>query len=211
MKKTVLGMTIGSVLFAVVACDDPRAVDDGGTAIDAAGTTDAAASDAPASDAPASDAPRADDAADPLVTECQRLADVFATHCAGSGLRPCIWQSYRMLCRTGNTQLLVDSMRCLDETTCRTFSDPNDGEECLRTTHQSAWSTTLQSFSTEICTACGGTGCDGVQPLTEIVPYIPDAEIAELSSCRGEACDLESLLTACRDVHSLAAFYACVE
>ena len=145
-----------------------------------------------------------------LVAECQTLAHHFATLCAGSDPRPCIWNAYADLCKTGQTQLLVDSMKCLDQTTCRTFSDPNQAATCLDTLHASSQSAAAKKYMSDTCTACNGTNCSQVVGTAEIFPYLGDADIASLSSCQGSACSVDGIVQACASsIPALQPFVAC--
>jgi hypothetical protein len=187
---------------------------DGGT--DAAGDVSAdvksgdAAMDAVSSDAPA-DGPSADAGdAGSLVTQCQAQAQHFATLCAGDDTRPCMWNAYAQLCATGQTQLLIDSMNCLDQNTCRTFSDPNEGLSCLNTVHASEETTASTSWIESECMTCGGSMCSTQVGPAEIFPYLTDADIAALSSCEGSACDLPSLIQGCASsIPDVNLFLAC--
>jgi hypothetical protein len=194
------------------ACSEP-----GGPAVADSGP-DAKPSDA-ATDA--TDAPSPDSAIDsgtndagPLVAECQGLAQNFETKCAGSSPRPCLWSAYVMLCATGLTQLLVDSMKCLDSTVCRSFSDPNDGQACLARVHVNGESTAAKSFISQTCSACG-QGC-ATFGTEEIFPYLSDGDLASLSGCDPALCSLFGSsdagvdAAACFANPDLAPFVACV-
>ncbi len=156
------------------------------------------------------DAPITSDAG--LVAECQSQANHFATLCAGDDVRPCMWDAYAKLCVTGETQLLVDSMNCLDQTTCRTFSDANGGVACLDKTHASEESSASQSYITSTCTACKETDCAASVGVAEIFPYLTDTDIAALPACQKSACDLTTLVENCAaTIPDLALFLACVK
>lgn len=145
-----------------------------------------------------------------LVAECQTLAHHFATLCAGSDPRPCEWNAYADLCRTGQTQLLVESMKCLAQNTCRTFSDPNAAATCLDTLHKSSQSAAAKKWISDTCTACNGTNCSQVNGTDEILPYLGDADIAALSSCQGSACSVDGIVQACASsISDLQPFLAC--
>jgi len=190
------------------------------------GTNGDAGSDAPLTNDAVADAPSANDAGDAgnptkldasqndasaaLITQCQSLAQNFATQCAGDDTRPCYWNAYASLCVTGETQLLVDSMNCLEQDTCRTFSDPNQGESCLDTTHASEESQASQTWIVNECTTCGGSQCQSAVGPAEIFPYLTDADIAALSSCAGSACDLGTLISNCAStIPDIALFAQC--
>ncbi len=145
--------------------------------------------------------------AGPLVAQCQQLALNFQTRCAGSAPRPCLWQAYGRLCATGNTQLLIDSMRCLDASTCRTFSDPNQGAACLGTVHATGETAAVRGALQALCAACD-SGCTS-NPTAEIIPYLADTDLAALPACGARACVLDGLLTACGSVPGIAPFVSC--
>ncbi len=138
-----------------------------------------------------------------LVNDCITLATRFRDLCAESNgetsERVCLWEAYRDLCRTGNTQLLVDSMECLDINFCRTFSDANDGNACLNELHARAQPATVRERIVSQCTQCGGD-CSTSFGQGEIIPYLPSSEFQELASCGLEACTLDDLLSECSDV-----------
>lgn len=163
------------------------------------------------SDAPSTDAAK-NDASPALVTQCQTLANKFAGLCSGDAPRPCLWNAYAELCQSGQTQLLIDSMNCLDQTTCRTFSDPNEGEACLDSTHASEEPIASQSFITQTCAACNQTNCAAGVGVAEIIPYLTDADVAALASCRGNACDLNTLVQNCAaTIPDVALFLSCTQ
>ena len=170
-----------------------------------------AASDAK-SDAPIVVDAGKNDASPALVAQCQQQAQNFATLCAGDDVRPCMWNAYAALCASGPTQLLIDSMNCLDQNTCRTFSDANGGVSCLQTTHTSEESTASQNWITEVCSTCGGTNCSSSIGTAEIFPYLTDADIAALSSCQGSACDLNTMIKNCAGtIPDVALFLSCAQ
>jgi hypothetical protein len=142
-----------------------------------------------------------------LVTECQAAANNFATLCAGSDPRPCLWNAYAKLCGTGQTQLLVDSMKCLDNTTCRTFSDPNQGESCLAQLHAANETQVAKAAIQSSCNTCGGSSCSTVTGTAEILPYLTDADLSAFASCNGNACN--KIASACSSNESIAPFVAC--
>ena len=144
-----------------------------------------------------------------MVAQCESLAANFATLCAGDPGRVCGWNAYGQLCRTGNAALLVASMSCLDQTVCRTFSDPNDGAACLTTAHASGETPAVRAAIESGCTACGGTGCTTVQGTAEILPYLSDADAAMFAGCRGTACSLVEVIAACSTVPGFGLFSSC--
>ena len=147
-----------------------------------------------------------------LVAQCQTQAQHFATLCAGIDVRPCVWNAYGELCKTGDTQLLIDSMNCLDQSTCRTFSDPNEGAACLQTLHNSSESASSKQWLVDWCNACGGTSCSTSFADAEIFPYLTDSDIAALSGCQGSACSLGPLIQACAaSVPDVDLFLACTQ
>jgi hypothetical protein len=184
---------------------------DAENASDSSNENDAAKNDASANDASTLDA-TANDASQSLIAQCQTMAQNYATLCAGDDVRPCLWNAYAELCVTGETQLLVDSMNCLDKNTCRTFSDANGGVSCLDTLHASEESQASQQFIVNNCTSCGDSNCQSEVGIAEIFPYLPDADIAALSSCVGTACDLDTLVPNCAStVPDLNLFLTCTQ
>lgn len=168
-------------------------------------------SDATVTDA-MKDATTTNDASQPdaaIVSTCQALANNFVTKCAGDAPRPCAWTAYAQLCATGQTQLLIDSMSCLDSTLCRLLSDPNEGEACLEAVHTNEQSTAAKSFLASFCTRCGGSNCSSVQATDEILPYLTDLDLAALSSCAPTACTLPEFISACPSVANLQLFASC--
>lgn len=169
------------------------------------GTTDGGAGDAPAS----SD----------LVAKCVSLATSFAQICndeyTGDAHTPdtervCIWNSYAQICRTGNTQLLLDSMNCfMGNPSCWIFSDPNNAATCLATVHASGESAAARALVQDECTRCGGTSCSTVTGQAELVPYVSDSEVAAIRSCLGTACTNAEILANCASVPDVASIYAC--
>lgn len=157
------------------------------------------------------------DAGTSAIAECEALATTFESNCAGSDPRPCIWAAYRALCRTGNTEVLLDSMRCLDATQCRSFADPNDGEPCLSLIHGADLPVPTAVLIEEACTDCGGANCEAwtsptmaVPGNTEILPFLSSADVAAVSSCRGTECTIDGIIGACGSVPAIAAFASCV-
>jgi hypothetical protein len=152
--------------------------------------------------------------AGPLVAECQALAQNFETKCAGNNPRPCLWSAYVKLCATGQTQLLIDSMKCLASTTCRTFSDPNSGQACLAQVHANGASTAAKAFISQACSACGQSCAPA--GAEEILPYLSDADLASLSGCDPALCALFGASDAgvdaggCFANPDLAPFVACL-
>jgi hypothetical protein len=145
-----------------------------------------------------------------LVAQCQSLAMNFQTKCAGSAPRPCLWAAYGQLCKTGRTQLLIDSITCLDATTCRTFSDPNQAAQCLAGVHGTGESAAARAFLSDTCSACGQTGCSAPPTGTaEIYPYLTDADLMAVAGCRGSACTLDAIDKACAQISDIAPFAAC--
>jgi hypothetical protein len=143
-----------------------------------------------------------------LVTQCQSLANNFQSKCAGSAPRPCFWAAYAQLCTTGKTQLLIDSMNCLDNTTCRTFSDPNEAAACLGTVHASGESAASKSFIENTCAACGQTSCASTG-TGEIIPYLTDDDVTALAHCSGNACSIDTLIQACASLPDVGLFAQC--
>ena len=147
-----------------------------------------------------------------LVAQCQKQAQHFASLCAGDDVRPCTWNAYAKLCQTGETQLLVDSMNCLDQTTCRTFSDANGGVACLGKTHASEESSASSDYITSTCTACKQSNCSASVGIAEIFPYLTDADIAALATCQKNGCSITTLVENCAaTIPDVALFLACVK
>jgi len=144
-----------------------------------------------------------------LVAQCEALAMHMGANCAGSDPRPCVWEGYRQLCHLGNTQLLIDSMNCLDQTTCRSFSDPNQGATCLAMVHPMEETSGVRAVDTTICNACGSSGCDVPQSTGEILPYLSDADANMIAACRGTACTIDAIVAACPMVPGIAPFTSC--
>jgi len=145
-----------------------------------------------------------------VVAQCEAQAQHFATLCAGDDIRPCLWNAYAKLCATGKTQLLVDSMNCLDQTTCRTFSDPNEAATCLANVHATGESQASKNFIQNECTSCGSP-CPDIGGDAEIIPYLTDSDVASLSACSSGACTIDAVVQQCASVPDMAYFAACVE
>lgn len=213
MKKVSFLLSLSSLVF--VGCpSDPAPAEDGGVRNDApVATVDAPASteDAPAStvDAPSSTG----DGGAALVAACQARAAVLSANCEGASgdpIRVCLWAAYGELCETGNAQLLLDSMECLDDTLCRSFSDPNDGRACLDAAHEAGRSAAADAAITGGCTRCGGVGCDTVSGALELIPYLSDSEIAALADCGSTSCTIDDTIHACSKRLSIMPFDACI-
>lgn len=203
--------SVASIGLTLAACDPAATADAGAdvpTTADAPVTTDTPAADAPTT----SDTPAPTDAPTTVVEACRAAAEGFGTRCAGSAPRPCVWAAYAELCEDGSTQLLLDSMDCLDDTTCRSFSDPNEGRACLDTLHTESRSVAASDAIEALCTACGGTTCDVVSGAIEIFPFLSDADVAAIEGCRGTACTIDEIAVACSDdIPALEAFAACAD
>jgi hypothetical protein len=194
-----------------VACGGGGGSNDAGT--DASTNADTSTNDATSDTKPPVDS--GNDASAALIAQCQTQAQHFATLCAGSDPRPCLWNAYAQLCATGQTQLLIDSMNCLDQNTCRTFSDANNGVSCLNTLHSTDESQASRQFIIDACNACSDAGaCATSYGTAEIFPYLTDADIALLASsnCRGTACTIDSAVQACAStVPDVNLFLACTQ
>jgi hypothetical protein len=197
------------------ACSGGGGGNDGGT--DASTNADSSANDATSDSQASLDASNdaGNDASAALIAQCQTQAQHFATLCAASAPRPCLWNAYAQLCATGQTQLLIDSMNCLDQNTCRTFSDANNGVSCLDTLHSTDESQASRQFIIDSCNACTDAGgCAASYGTAEIFPYLTDADIALLTSsnCRGTACTIDSAVQACAStVPDVNLFLACTQ
>jgi hypothetical protein len=151
------------------------------------------------------------DASAALVSQCESLASTLSAGCTtiGDASRACFYTAYGKLCRTGNTQLLVDSMNCVAGATCRSFSDPNDSAACLAQVHATGETTEVRAYIGRLCGACGGTNCGAVTGTAEIVPYLPDSDIGEVNACVGSDCAAAGIATSCSGVPDVAPFAAC--
>jgi hypothetical protein len=194
---------------------------DGSNATTSSGSSSGGAQDA-SDGATDADAAASMDAG-PLVAQCQALAMTFANNCyneyVGDTLTPntnrvCIWQSYAAICRTGRTQLLLDSMMCFGQNpNCWTFSDSNNAATCLNNLHAATPpSSALVAFATQYCGACnmvGGCADAGASlsgGTSEVFPYLTDAQLSQTSSCLADASCNASLPSSCTAVPELAIF-----
>jgi hypothetical protein len=153
------------------------------------------------------------------VAKCESLATGFAQICndeyTGDAHTPdtqrvCMWTKYAQICRTGNTQLLVDSMQCFGgNPSCWIFSDPNSAAACLASVHASGESAAARALLGDVCTRCGGTGCSTVTGQAELFPYVSDSEIAAIRACLGSGCTNAELLTSCTSVPDVAGIFGC--
>jgi hypothetical protein len=144
-----------------------------------------------------------------LVTECQSLAQNFQQKCAGDDVRPCLWSAYAKLCATGQTQLLIDSMKCLDSSTCRTFSDPNEGESCLAKLHAMSETQAAKSFIQSGCNACDAGNCGTVSGTEEIFPYLLDSDFSSLGSCASQAMCSSAFPVSCESNQNFG-YFSCL-
>jgi hypothetical protein len=223
-QRPVQWFLVAAFTLTCTACSDPDDMDAGSAGADAGrdggmsttdagrrdgGSVDAGGSDAGALDSGSSDAGPTDEA---LIAECERLANVQRTNCTSvSEQRACAWEQYGVLCRSGNTRLLVDAMTCLDQTACRTFSDPNDAQACLDALADDRTAASRQA-QIDFCVACGGqeAACArSTSTSTEIVPYLSDTDIAALRECGLGQCSLDAILTACVDAPGVGMFATC--
>jgi hypothetical protein len=123
-----------------------------------------------------------------------------------------MWNAYAKLCETGDTKLLVDSMNCLDQSTCRTFSDANGGVACLDKIHASEESSASKGYIVDTCTTCMGTSCSASVGIAEIFPYLTDGDIAGLPACEKNACEITTLVKNCAaTIPDIALFLACAK
>ncbi len=155
------------------------------------------------------------------IAECQALATSFANNCNSQLLgdarapdtqRACIWTTYAQICKTGNAQVLLDSMKCFgDNKACMTFSDSNGAAPCLAKVHTTGESAAALTFLNKVCTECGGTKCmsQAYAGLAELFPYVSDAELAVLDACRASACTNAELIANCSSVPDVAGIFAC--
>lgn len=152
------------------------------------------------------------DSVDPAdVARCVERAEHFRDLCASANgatdERVRLWAGYAELCQTGNTELLLASLECLDETQCRTFTDPNEDAACLEVVH-AGQPQPIRDVLVDVCDRCGLADCPAYR--FEIYPYLPATEAAPLAACSAEAtCSADGLLAACeRDIAQLAPFVA---
>jgi hypothetical protein len=153
-----------------------------------------------AADAPAGDALS-------VVALCQATAHSLAAMCTGSTMQQCFWNAYASLCATGYTTLLLDSMGCLDTTTCSAFSDA-DASTCLGNVHQFDESNASKSFVQSVCNACGNP-CPNIGGAAEVIPYLTQADDAALSSCSMGACTIDDVIKDSASIPDVAYFNAC--
>jgi hypothetical protein len=144
-----------------------------------------------------------------LVMECQSLAQNFEQKCAGDDVRPCLWSAYAKLCATGQTQLLIDSMKCLDSSTCRTFSDPNEGEACLAKLHAMSETAAAKSFLQSGCNECDAGNCGTVRGTDEIFPYLLDSDFTALGSCASQVMCSSAFPVSCESDQNFG-YFSCL-
>jgi hypothetical protein len=153
--------------------------------------------------------PAPDAAGSDLVVECQALATNFEQKCSGDTSQDavCLWRGYAKLCATGRAQLLIDSMKCLDATTCRTFAYAPDKEQvCLTGIHVRDETQAARSFIQNDCLMCGSSSPSCTTTgLAEIYPYLTDADLSALSACRGSGCP-GATPAACESIQAVAGF-----
>lgn len=145
------------------------------------------------------------------VARCIELATRFRDNCAapatGDADRVCLWDGYIELCETGDTELLIASMECLDETRCAAFSDAGEGDACLASVHAALRAAALGEVIEDRCTACGGSECAATASGAEILPYLRATAASHLERCAASSCSLDQIVDACADdVAPLAAF-----
>jgi hypothetical protein len=123
-----------------------------------------------------------------------------------------MWTTYAGICKTGNAQLLFDSMKCFgDNKYCWTFSDSNSAAGCLASVHATEETATERAFLTKVCDQCGGMTCSTLPfgGLSELIPYVSDSETAALDACRGTTCSNDQLLANCSSVPDVAGIFGC--
>jgi len=141
------------------------------------------------------------DGPDPeAIDACVALATTFRDHCAASNgstdERVHLWNGYVALCRTGNTDLLLASMQCMDSTQCRAFSDANEGNACLDALHASMQPAPISHWLEGFCSRCGSPDCPVGR--AEIIPYLPASEEPSLATCSASAaCTIDGVVAAC--------------
>jgi hypothetical protein len=147
-----------------------------------------------------------------LVAQCESLASTLSAGCmtTNDASRACFFTAYGKLCSTGNTKLLVDAMNCVSGATCRSFSDPNDSATCLAQAAAADETPASRANLETLCMACGGSDCATITGTGEIVPYLPDSELASLIACVGTThCSASQLASSCAGVPDVAPFAAC--
>jgi hypothetical protein len=144
-----------------------------------------------------------------VVAQCQTMAQGFAALCGGDVVRQCFWNGYAQLCETGYAVLLLNSMGCLDATSCAAFSDPS-AAPCLANVHKFDESNASKSFVQGVCNACGNP-CPNIGGAAEVIPYLTAADISKLSSCAGSACTIDDVIKACASsIPDVGYFASCV-
>jgi hypothetical protein len=146
-----------------------------------------------------------------LVSQCESLASTISAGCTttSDASRACYFTAYGKLCKTGNTQLLVDSMNCVKGASCRSFSDANDSASCLAQVHATGESAKAKATLTQLCTACGGTDCSTITGTAEVIPYLSDADLAAVPACTGSDCSAAGIGASCSAIADIAMFAAC--
>ena len=144
---------------------------------------------------------------DALIEECEAAALHRRDLC--SGTRVCLWEGYRRMCRTGNTQLLVDAMRCLHPTRCRTFSDPNRARACLERVVGGGTPASARTLLADVCVACGDPPERCTGGTAEIFPYLTDLETAAVRGCL-RTCSLRSIVEECAGTVESIGGFTCI-
>jgi len=137
------------------------------------------------------------------------MAQGFAALCTGDATQQCFWNAYGQLCATGYAVLLVNSMACLDQTTCAAFSNPGTGAACLGNVHKFDESSASKAFVQSVCNACGNP-CPNIGGDAELIPYLTLADITKLSSCSSGACTIDDVIKDCAtSIPDVAYFASC--
>ena len=86
------------------------------------------------------------------IADCKREAVMAARRCDETG-RICLHQFYEGLCESERADVITAAYRCQDPT-CRTFSDPNEADVCLRQLHEDASTDRTRMLDARTCERC---------------------------------------------------------
>ena len=157
--------------------------------------------------------PDAPDAATPdPIAECQLLAGRFADACTADPYEACSWRAYGDLCASGNTALLVASMRCLDSSTCTRFVDAP--RQCLIDAEIRYSGPAALQVEYALCHACAPTAdCAMHEAGDELIPFFAESDLANLdtdSPMCTQCWQTQYLPAMCPSLPLLAEFAACL-